>query len=243
MKNPLFEEQIRVGFINFNMVRLHLVGLGVITVLVFLFYPEKDISYYLARSTKPDLFNIAFFSVSAFLTYLTIKTAIFSIEVAHVISIHDWFLYTKLKIGTYLWGRISYGIFYTFFILVMFLPLLLVAASVSSIGPYNILAIILVLYLFLLNLFMFGLLLYTFFKKQHWVLTLILWFSVILILLISPTFLPEYHPTLLVLNLQISTDILSDLYNPIIFLFLSLFFSTVLSWLSMFSYSRSLHER
>jgi len=243
MKNPLFEEQLRVGFISSYMVRLHLAGLGIITLIIFLFYPGKDISYFLARSVKPEMFNIALYSVIVFLIYLTIKTAIFSIQDTKVISMKDWFVYTKLKESTYFWGRISYGLFYTFFIVIIFVPLLLLAASVSGLGPYNILALLLFVYLFLLNLFMLGLLFYTFFRKQNWVLNLILWFSVIVTMLLSPSFFPENHPTILILKLQKSTELFTDLQDPLVFLLSSIIILATLSWLSILLYSRRIHEK
>ena len=242
MSNPLFEEQVRAGFINFYMIRLHLVGLAIITFMVFLFYPSQEISYFLARSVKPEMFNIAIYTILTFLSYLTIKAAVFSIQDTKVISIKDWFLYTKISVGTYLWGRISYGLFYTFFLLLLFLPIILVSGSVSAISPENLIAIILMIYMFIINLYMLGLLFFTFFKKQHWILTLIIWFAVLIILFLSPSLFPEAHPTLLLLKLQNSKDLYSDLYYPVILSLSSLSTLILLSWVSVFIYSRSFHE-
>lgn len=240
--NPLFEEQIRTGFINFTMMRLHLAGLAIITFLVFIFYPSQSISYYLARSVKPEMFNIALYTVLTFISYLTVKAAIFSIQNTKIISIRDWFLYTKISVSTYLWGRISYGLFYTAFLILMFMPVIFVSGSVSAISPRNILAVLLIAYLFILNLYFLGLLFFTFFRKQHWILTLILWFTVLLIIFLSPNFFPDNHPALLLLKLQLSTEIVSDLFIPLIVSSVSLFILLFFSWLSVFLYSRSIHE-
>ncbi|MBI9097974.1 MAG: hypothetical protein JEY91_05830 [Spirochaetaceae bacterium] len=243
MSNPLFEEQIKSGFIYLPMIRLHMAGLTIITFLVFLFYPSQSISYYLARSVKPEMFNIALYTVLAFISYLTVKTTVFSIQNVIVISIKDWFLYTKISVGTYLWGRISYGLFYTTFLILLFLPVILVSASVSAVGPANILAIILMIYLFILILFFLGLLFYTFFRKQHWVLTLLIWVVVILILIISPYIFPLNHPTVLLSRLQVSTDLSSDLMIPLKVSLISITALIFSSWLSIFLYKRSLNVK
>ena len=241
MKNPLFDEQVRAGIINFYMVKIHLIGLGIITLLVFLFYPSQNLSYFLTRSVRPEMFNVALYSITPFISYLTIKTAVFSIQNTKVITIDEWFLYTKLKVMTYLWGRISYGLFYTTFLILLFSPVLLVAASVTAIGPYNILSIILMIYLFILNLYLLGLVFFTFFKRQHWILTLVLWGSVILLLFLSPSFFPDSHPALLLLNLQSSTNILKEIFYPFIISLGSICLLILISWLSLYLYNRRLH--
>jgi len=242
LNNPLFEEQIRAGFINKIMIRLHLSGLAIITFLVFLFYPMQSISYFLARSVKPEMFNIALYTVLTFISYLTVKSAVFSIQNTKIISLKDWFLYTKISVFTYMWGRISYGLFYTLFLTLLFMPVILVSGSVSAIGPLNILSILLIMYLLILCLFFLGLFFFTLFRKQHWVLTLIIWFTVLIIIFLSPAFFPENHPTLLLLELQKSSDLYSDLTTPLL-VSLSLISALILiSWISVYLYSRSLHE-
>ena len=241
MKNPLFEEQLRLGFINTNMVNLHLSGLGIISFIVFMFYPSKEISYFITRSAKPELFNIVLFSTIAFISYLTLKAAVFSIKDGSAISIKDWFLYTKIKVFTYLWGRVSYGLFYITFLVLLFLPPLLVSASVAAIRPLNLLAVILLIYIFILNLYAVGFFLYTLFKKQYWLLSLIIWFSIIILLFLGPTLFPAHHPALLLLKMQRSTDLINDLYYPLIINSISIIFLIFLSWLLVFLYSRRLN--
>lgn len=242
MNNPVMEEQLRAGFINFTMIRLHLIGLAVITFLVFLFYPSQSISYFLARSVKPEMFSIALYTVLTFISYLTIKTAIFSIQNAKIISIIDWFSYTGISVFTYIWGRISYGLFYTSFLTLLFLPVLLVSGSVSAIGPFNIMAIVLFIYLLILNLFFIGLFFFTLFKKPHWILTLIIWIVLLSLLFLSPLFFPDNHPTLLLMKLQESDDLLILLRTPLIVSGFSISFLILFCWLSLYFFRRSVHD-
>ncbi len=241
MNNPVMEEQFRAGFINFVMIRLHLSGLAIITLLVFLLYPSQPISYFLARSVKPEMFNIALYTSLTFLSYLTIKAAILSIQNTKIISIRDWFLYTKISVISYLWGRISYGLFYTTFILLLLMPVLLVSGSVSAIGPLNILAVLLFMYLLMLNIYLIGLLFFTLFKKQHWMMTLIIWIIVILLFFLSPNLFPDEHPALLLMKLQRSGSLSEDLKTPLITSIISIFFLLFCSWLSLFLYHRRVH--
>lgn len=234
---------MRAGFINFPMIKLHLAGLGIITFLVFLFYPSQSISYFLARSVKPEMFSIALYTVLTFISYLTVKSAIFSFENIKIISIEDWFLYTGISVFSYLWGRISYGLFYTFFLIILFMPVLLVSGSVSAIGPLNILSITLIIYLLILNLDFLSLFIFTLLRKQHWILTLIIWFIVIILIFLSPHFFRSNHPALLLSQLQKSDDLFADIKTPLTTSFLSLLFLISLSWFSLFFYNRSLYDK
>lgn len=242
MINPLFEEQLRAGFINPIMIRLHLIGLGAITFLVFLFYPSQPISYFLARSVKPEMFNIALYTILAFISYLTVKTAVFSIQGVKIISLKEWFVYARMPAGVYFLGRVFYGVFYTFFLLLLFLPILIVAASVSAVSPENLASIFLTIYLFSLNIYFLGLLLFMIFRKQHWVLTLLLWFTLLIILFISPTFFPENHPAMIFMKLQDSENLQYDLLFPVVISTGLSLLLILLSRLSLYLYSRSVHD-
>lgn len=242
MNNPVLEEQMRAGFINFAMIRLHLSGLSIIAILVFLLYPSQPISYFLARSVKPEMFNIALYCSLMFISYLCINSAILSIQNTKIIRIRDWFLYTKITVMTYLRGRISYGLFYTAFSFLIFMPLLLVSGSVSAIGPLNILAVFLFMYLLIVNIYFIGLFFFILFKKQHWILALIIWFIVILLFLLSPHLYPDDHPALLLMKLQRSGNLSADLKTPLITSFVSISFLIAFSWFSLFLYHRKIHE-
>jgi len=215
MINPIFEEQIKAGFINFFMFRLHMAGLAVITFLVFLFYPSQQISYFLARSVKPEMFNIALYTILAFIAYLTIKSAISNIQNIKFISIKDWFLYTEVTAGAYLRGRLSYGLFYTLFLNLLFLPILLVAGSISAISPVNLVSIVLFMFLITIDLYLLGFFFFVISKKQHWMLTLIIWVTVLFIVFLSPHFFPENHLMLLFVNLQKTDQLGEDLSVPL----------------------------
>lgn len=242
MINPLFDEQMRAGFINFVMIRLHLVGLAALTFLVFLFYPSQPVSYYLARSVKPEMFNIALYTIVTFVSYLTIKAAVFSIQDTKIISMKDWFLYTKISTGTYLRGRLGYGLFYSSFLILLFLPVILVAGSVSAISPDNIAALVLILFVFTLDLYLLGLFFFVLFRKQHWILTLILWFTLLVIVFISPTFFPESHPMLLLMNLQVSDNLGEILFQPMIVSLTLAALLVLLISIIVHLYSRSIHD-
>lgn len=242
MVNPLFEEQMRAGFINPYMIRLHLIGLGAITFLVFLFYPSQPVSYFLARSVKPEMFNIALYTIIAFMSYLIVKTAVFSIQGVKVIGLKEWFVYGKMSAGIYFRGRVFYGLFYSLFLLLLFLPILIVAASVSAVSPANLATIFLIIYVFSLNIYFLGLMFFIIFRKQHWILTLLLWFTIVIILFVSPTFFPDNHPSLIFMSLQSSDDLKNALLFPLI---TSLGLSGLLIMLSrlfLYMYTRSLHD-
>jgi len=215
MINPLFEEQIKAGFINFFMFRLHMAGLAVITFLVFLFYPSQQISYFLARSVKPEMFNIALYTILAFIAYLTIKSAISNIQNIKFISMKDWFLYTDVTAGAYLRGRLFYGLFYVLFLNLLFLPVLLVAGSISAISPSNLASLLLFLFLITIDLYLLGFFFYVISKKQHWLLTLIIWITVLVIVFLSPHFFPDNHLMLLFVNLQKTDQLARDLLIPL----------------------------
>jgi hypothetical protein len=194
------------------------------------------------NQSRPEIFSVILYTTIFSISYLTIKVAIFSIENIKTISIKEWFVYAGIDVLTYLWGRISYGFFYTLFLMLLFSPLLLIAASLTAIGPSNILCILLIIYLFILNVYMLGFMFYSFFKKQHWILTLILWFSLLLILFISPAVFPLNHPALLLLKLQSSTRLWQDLRLPLTVSGLTLLLLIVISSLSVLLYKRSLNE-
>ncbi len=225
------------------MIKLHLGGLGVVSLVIFLLYPTKKFSYYLIQSANPEMFTISAFIILIFISYLILKIAIFNIQGVTTISIKDWLLYTEIKTISYLWGRISFGLLYTLFLILLFLPLLLVSASISAIHPSNLHAIIVIIYLITFNLFLFGLFLHSMFKIQNWLLTLIIWLVVLFLLLLSPTLFPKNHPAILLITLQKSTDLISDFLPPIIFSLISIIFFFFFSLLSIFFYRRSLYEQ
>ncbi|MBB6478500.1 hypothetical protein [Spirochaeta isovalerica] len=243
MINPLFEEQIKAGFINFLMFRLHLAGLAVITFLVFLFYPSQPVSYFLARSVKPEMFNIALYTILTFISYLTIKSAVSNIQNTKIISMDDWFLYTGITAGTFLAGRLSYGLFYSLFLNLLFMPILMVAGSVSAISPANLGAIILFMIMVTIDLYLLGLFFFVIFKKQHWILTLIIWFSAVVIVFLSPNFFPDSHLMLLFIKLQDSRDLIRTLSGPVYLWIGVTFFLTGAICLIVNLYSRSIHDK
>jgi len=243
MKNPLFEEQFNNNFINSSMIILHLSGLLIISILFFIFYPSKELSYYFTRSAEPAIFNIVLFTTLAFISYLILKTATFNVKGIKTINISDWFLYTKIKPITYVWGLFLYGLFYTLFLILLFMPLFLVSASVAAINPKNVFAVIITSYLFSLNLYMIGFFLFTVFKKRTWFLTYILWLLLSLVIILGPVYSPQIHPGLILLKIQSSTNLLHDIFYPISVSLLLIILLCFFSWLLVYIYSRSLHEQ
>ncbi|MBN2658748.1 MAG: hypothetical protein JXR86_16955 [Spirochaetales bacterium] len=243
MINPLFEEQMKAGFMNFFMFRLHLAGLAVLTFLVFLFYPSQPVSYFLARSVKPEMFNIALYTILAFISYLTIKSAISNIQNTTIISMDDWFLYTGISTGTYLKGRFSYGLFYSVFLTLLFLPILLVAGSVSALSPANLSVIILFIFFITVDLYLTGLFFFVIFKKQHWLQSLLVWFAVVLIVFLSPNLFPDTHLLRLFMILQDSERLWETVEKPLyLWIVLTMALVAAISAIVAF-YSRRIHDR
>lgn len=236
--NPLFEEQYKASFITPSMIRFHLIGLASISFLVFLFYPSQPVSYYLARSVKPEMFLIAFYTILAYVTYLTVKTAVFNISSTKIIGLKEWGLYGKMSYFSYFRGRLLYGLFYTVFLVLLFSPVLIVAASVSAVSPENLAALFLILFLFLSNIYLYGLLLFLLFGKQHWVQTLILWFTILLFTFLSATFQPSLNPILVFKTIQESSFLSDDLLFPLAAFSLVDFFLLISSFLYILYFHR-----
>lgn len=239
MNNPLLEEQIRESFLNSSMMKIHLIGLAAISFMIFLFYPTQPLSYFLARSVEPEMFNIAVYTIFAFMAYLSVKTSIFNIHEAAIIGLKEWSDFGKLPGYRYLRGLLAYGLFYTAFLNLLFLPCLLVSASVSGIAPANFLAILAVLYLFTMDIYLAGTLLFVLFGKPYWFLTLILWFSLVVTVLIIPLMLSAKLPFLLFIELQKSTNVSSDIRLPIAIFLIAAFLLIFSARLAIFQFDRS----
>lgn len=215
MINPLLDEQIRETFLIPPMMRIHLIGLAAITFLLFLFYPSQPVSYFLARSVKPEMFNITVYTVFTFTSFLAVKTSLSNIQDVKIISMDDWLLYGKAKGIIYFYGKLEFAFFYSLFLILLFLPDILVAGSISAVSPANMGAVIFILYLFIFDIYLSGMFLLFLFKKQYWFLTLILWCAIAVIVLIIPVILSVQYPVFYFVLLQNSVDIASDMKIPL----------------------------
>lgn len=206
MKNPAFEESLRIFFFES---RTRLTILSVLTILLLfllLFLPRGSLSQYMRAQRGPSVYSVIIISTFLIMTIFTIRYSSERTEGHAPYKMRRWFQYTTLSPYQLFFGKAGFGLLHTLMLTLLPLPILIIAAGRAGIGLSNLLYSALTLFLFLCVIRMYGFFLLSLLEGLRWMLEVPLWTSIALFLLFSPRYIPNFHPVTLLLRIESSSN-------------------------------------
>jgi hypothetical protein len=171
-------------------------------VLTILFWPAKELMYYLRYQEPPNLFLLGGMTIFFIGVFISARYGVYGIGAERKHSFGEWIRYTPVSGMQWAAAMLSGAAVHTLVFALLSTPVLLISALIAGI-PIN--AVIMggaVMFLACLSYRCIGIFLQVFFDSRRLVINILMWGVLSILLLFTIRFLPGINPILYLIKVS-----------------------------------------
>lgn len=195
MKPVLFELQ-QIYLLHRSSRRLIIFFVAAPVLLITLFWPAKDLMYYLRYQEAPNLFLLGSMSVFFIGVFMSARFGVYGIGLERRHSFSQWIRYTPVSGTRWTSAMLTAAALHTLMFAVLSVPALLISSFIAGIPVAAVMMGSAVIFLAFFSYRCIGIFLQVFFDSRRLLINILMWAVLSILLLFTIRFIPGINPIL-----------------------------------------------